>query len=73
MKKPLIDYMSQEDYNRYNELISMAEQAKADYKETHKAEKKPRGPMTIEQKKKLAEGRLAKAQAALDALLAAQD
>ena len=70
VKKTLVDYMSEEDYARYNELISLAETAKAN---APKAERKPRGPMTIEQKKKAAEARLAKAQAALDALLAAQE
>lgn len=70
VKKTLVDYMSEEDYTRYNELISLAETAKAN---APKAERKPRGPMTVEQKKKAAEARLAKAQAALDALLAAQE
>lgn len=69
-KKTLVDYMSEEDYARYNELISLAETAKAN---APKAERKPRGPMTIEQKKKAAEARLAKAQEALDKLLAAQE
>ena len=67
--KSLIDYMSEEDYNRYNELIGLAEEAKA---KAPKAPRAPRGPMTVEQKTKLAQGRLAKAQAALDALLASQ-
>lgn len=70
VKKTLVDYMSEEDYARYNELISLAETAKAN---APKPERKPRGPMTVEQKKKAAEARLAKAQAALDALLAAQE
>ena len=70
VKKTLVDYMSEEDYTRYNELIALAETAKAN---APKAERKPRGPMTVEQKKKAAEARLAKAQAALDALLAAQE
>lgn len=68
--KTIIDYMTEEDYARYNELLTLAEQAKA---AAPKAERKPRGPMTIEQKKKAAEARLAKAQAALEALLAAQN
>ena len=67
--KTIVDYMSEEDYARYNELITLAEEAKA---KAPKAERKPRGPMTAEQKMKAAEARLAKAQAALDALLAAQ-
>ena len=52
VKKTLVDYMSEEDYTRYNELISLAETAKAN---APKAERKPRGPMTIEQKKKAAD------------------
>lgn len=67
--KTIVDYMTEEDYARYNELIALAEQAKAN---APKAAKKPRGPMTVEQKTKAAEARLAKAQAALEALLAAQ-
>ena len=67
--KTIIDYMSEEDYTRYNELIAKAEAAKAN---APKAERKPRGPMTAEQKMKAAEARLAKAQSALEALLAAQ-
>lgn len=67
--KTLVDYMTEEDYARYNELIALAEQAKAN---APKAERKPKGPMTAEQKRKAAETRLAKAQAALEALLAAQ-
>lgn len=67
MAKALVDYMSKEDYARYNELIELAEEAK---KNAPKPARKPRGPMTLEQKKKAAEARLAKAQAALEALLA---
>lgn len=64
-----VDNIPEELYDRYNELLDLATQAKAN---APKPERKPRGPMTVEQKKKLAEGRLAKAQAALDALLAAE-
>ena len=67
--KTIIDYMTEEDYKRYQEIITLAEEAKAN---APKAERKPRGPMTTEQKIKAAEARMAKAQAALDALLAAQ-
>lgn len=69
MAKSLIDFILPEDYDRYNELLGMAEEAK---KNAPKAPRAKRAPMTVEQKKKMAEGRLAKAQAALDALLAAQ-
>ena len=70
MAKSLIDYILPEDYDRYNELLHMAEEAKA---KAPKAPRAARGPMTNEQKKKMAESRLAKAQAALDALMAAQN
>lgn len=69
MSKALVDYMSEADYARYNELLDLAEEAKA---AAPKAERKPRGPMTTEQKIAAAQARMAKAQAALDALLAAQ-
>lgn len=70
MTKTLVDFILDEDYARYNELLNMAEEAKA---KAPKAERKPRGPMTVEQKIALADARLAKAKAALDALLAAQN
>lgn len=70
MTKSLIDYILTEDYDRYNELLGLAEEAK---KNAPRAPRAPRAPMTVEQKKRLAESRLAKAQAALDALLAAQN
>lgn len=69
MAKSLIDFILPEDYERYNELLSMAEEAKAN---APKAPRAKRAPMTVEQKTKLAQGRLAKAQAALDALMASQ-
>lgn len=70
MAKSLIDFMSQEDYDRYNEIIAMAEEAKAN---APKAPRATRAPMTKEQKIKMTQARLAKAQAALDALLAAEN
>jgi hypothetical protein len=69
MAKAIVDYISEEDYPRYQELLAMAEEAK---KNAPKKERTPRAPMTAEQKKKAAESRLAKAQAALEALLAAE-
>ena len=69
MAKTLIDYILPEDYDRFKELLDMAEQAKAN---APKKERAPRGPMTAEQKMKAAQNRLAKAQAALEALLAAE-
>lgn len=63
----IVDFISEEDYPRYNELLDKAAKAKA---EAPKKPRAPRGPMTDEQKKKVLESRLAKAQAALDKLLA---
>ena len=70
MAKPLVDYILEEDYPRYQELLAKAAEAKAN---APKNERAPRAPMTTEQKKKAAENRLAKAQAALEALLAAEN
>lgn len=70
MAKTIVDYILPEDYDRYNELLNMAQEAKAN---APKKERAPRGPMTTEQKKKALENRLAKAQAKLDALLAAEE
>lgn len=69
MAKTLVDYILEEDYPRYQELLAKAEEAKAN---APKAPRAPRAPMTNEQKKKAAETRLAKAKAALEALLAEQ-
>lgn len=65
--KTLVDFISEEDYPRYQELIAMATEAKAN---APKPERKPRGPLTNEQKLANAEKRMAAAQAKLDALLA---
>ena len=73
MTKTLVDYILAEDYDRYNELLDMAEKAKEEYKKAHPAERKARAPQTLEQKKEAAKKRLEKAQAALAALLAQQD
>lgn len=70
MAKTLVDFILPEDYDRYNELLNMAQEAKSN---APKKERAPRGPMTTEQKKKALENRLAKAQAKLDALLAAEE
>ena len=69
VRKSLVDYICEEDYARYQELLNKAEQAKAN---APKAERKPRAPMTQEQKITAAKNRAEKAQAALDALLAAE-
>lgn len=69
MAKTLVDYIPEADYPRYCELLEKAEAAKA---AAPKAPRAPRAPMTAEQKKAALEARLAKAQAALEALLAEQ-
>lgn len=69
-RKTIVDYILDEDYARYQELLDLAAKAK---EAAPKAPRAPRGPMTLEQKKKMAEGRLAKAQAILDKLLAEQN
>lgn len=71
--KTLVDYILEEDYARYNELLDMAEAAKEEYKKAHPAERKPRAPQTEAQKLDAAKKRFEKAQAALAALLAQQD
>lgn len=69
VRKSLVDYISEADYPRYQELLNKAEQAKAN---APKPERKPRGPMTAEQKLSMAKKAAERAQAKLDALLAAQ-
>ena len=69
-RKTLFDYMSEEDYNHFNEILNKATEAK---KNAPKEPRAPRGPMTIEQKIKLAEGRKAKLEAKLAELMAAQN
>lgn len=68
--KAIVDYILEEDYDRYNELLNMAQEAKANAPKKPRA---PRGPMTAEQKRKMTEKRLAAAQAKLDAMLAGLD
>lgn len=46
--KSIVEYMSQEDYDRYNELINKAEEAKAN---APKAPRAPRTPMTPRNKR----------------------
>lgn len=69
MGKKLIDFMTEEDYTRFKELLSIAAENK---KNAPKPERKPRGPMTLEQKKALKAKALAKAKAELEALMAAE-
>ena len=70
MRKTIIDYIPEEDYARFNELLAIAEENK---KNAPKPERKPRGPLTVDQKIKMKEGQLAKAMAALEALKASQN
>jgi hypothetical protein len=70
MAKSIVDYILEEDYARYNELLNIAEQNKAN---APKAPRAPRAPMTHEQKVKRAEKKMLEAQAKLDALLAAMN
>ena len=67
--KSLFDYMSTDDYNRYNELIAKATEAKANAPKAPRTKK----PLTVEQKRARAMKNLEAAQAKLDALLAAED
>ena len=68
--KPLVDYILEEDYARYLELLNMAAEAKSN---APKPERKKRGPMTTEQKIAAAKPRRDAAEAKLAALLAAEN
>lgn len=69
MKKTLIDYINEADYPRYEELLAKAREAKAN---APKAPRKAHGPLTNEQKAKMAEARKAKIEAEIAKILAAQ-
>jgi|CZCB01.1.fsa_nt_gi hypothetical protein len=64
----LIDYILPEDQEKYKAIIERAAEAKANAPK----ERKPRKPLTIEQKIKMDENRLAKLKAKLEALRAKQ-
>ena len=66
MAKNIVDYIAEEDYARYNELLNIAEEAKAN---APKPERKPRGPLTIEQKRERTKKRIAEAEAKLAKLM----
>lgn len=72
MARNIVDFISEEDYPRYNELLNVAEQRQAEYKETHKTERAPRKPLTDEQKINRTKNNLDKLQAKLNKLLAEQ-
>ena len=65
-KKTLVDYISEEDYPRYQELLEKAQEAKAN------APKKPRTPRakTLDEQIAAAEKKQAEYAAKLEALLA---
>lgn len=65
----LVDFILKEDYARYQELVAKATENK---KNAPKPERKARGPLTNEQKIKMMEGRKAKLEAQLAALMAGQ-
>ena len=66
MATSIIDYILPEDQELYNAIIERAAEAKANAPK----ERKPRAPMTEEQKIKSTETRLSKLQAKLSALRA---
>lgn len=68
-RKSVVDYIDEAKFDRYNEILANCEERK---KNAPKPERAPRGPMTKEQKKKLTEGRIAKLQAKLAELEAAE-
>ena len=69
VKKSMFDYMTNEEYERYNALVAKAAELKAN---APKAPAKPRGPLTAEAKLKMAEGKRDALMAKIQALMAAQ-
>lgn len=69
-RKTIFDYMSEEDYARYNELLEKANTAKAEAKANAPKTPRVKKPQTAEQKAAAIQARMAKYQAQLDALLA---
>ena len=65
----IIDYILPEDQEEYRAIIERAAEAKANAPK----ERKPRAPMTTEQKIKMDENRLTKLQAKLAALRATKN
>ena len=70
MAKTLVDFILPEDYDRYNELLDMAQEAKAN---APKKERTPRGPLTTEQKIARKEKSIEAAKRKLEELLAMED
>ena len=69
MAKSVIEYIAEDKYNRYLELVELANKRKAEAPK----EKKPRGPMTAEQKIKMQAARVKSAEEKLARLLAEQE
>ena len=70
IKKSIFDYITIEEYERYNALVAKAAELKAN---APKAPAKPRGPLTAEAKLKMAEGKRDALLAKIQALMAAQN
>lgn len=69
-RKTIFDYMNEEDYARYNELLEKANAAKAEAKANAPKTPRMKKPQTAEQKAAVIQARMAKYQAQLDDLLA---
>lgn len=69
VKKSIFDYMTNEEYERYNALVAKAAELKAN---APKAPAKPRGPLTAEAKLKMAESKRDALMAKIQELMAAQ-
>ena len=67
--KSIFDYMTNEEYERYNALVAKAAELKAN---APKAPAKPRGPLTAEAKLKMAESKRDALMAKIQELMAAQ-
>ena len=69
VKKSIFDYMTNEEYERYNALVAKAAELTAN---APKAPAKPRGPLTAEAKLKMAESKRDALMAKIQELMAAQ-
>ena len=69
MAKPVLEYLSQEKYDRLMQIVAHAEELK----KTTPKERKPREPMTAQQKIEAQAKRVKRAEEKLAALLAAQE
>lgn len=69
MAKPVLEYLSQEKYDRLMQIVAHAEELK----KTAPKERKPREPMTAQQKIEAQAKRVKRAEEKLAALLAAQE